>query len=492
MKKAYLSGILFSVIFLQMCQCVGHLDTQSIAVPNVKGTLILKKKNVQGLQVEVLKAGLANQQVNFKSSNENVVTVNPDGEVTAIAPGIAAVSIISAADPKVKVKIPVEVIDRQPEIDSANGPDGPYINYSDTDVVVVSVDTEGYIIEKKYAKLPDNYTFTVYSTTTTPYTPHRSVFQVKLHPLVRPEWKRPAPDSLLVISDPHAKWGPFVSILKKQGVVNNNLKWIYGKNELLVNGDVFDRGVDATTILWLLYELQGEAREAGGEVYFNYGNHEESTLRNFMGHVVDVKYKNFAKIYLETTLEDSKFGTHFFNLNTELGRWFAQCNTIQIIGKDLFVHAGLTQAFYEKNYTIPEVNEIVSRGIFELDRSKRDPLLFSESQESGGPLWYRGMIPGFKNPISEETLGGLLRRYGVERIIVGHTQQTNTDGPIAFPEHDYRVICIDLHTYFASETRKGRGILIEKNGNTYTAYDIDGNGQNRPMQLPQKPIPGGK
>jgi hypothetical protein len=486
MQKRYLFfGLLFSIVSLTAFSGVQPVKVKSITVKNVAKTIVLKKKNVQGLQIEVLPNNASNKEITYTSRNNQIVTVSPAGEITAVSAGSTTISITANDKSGVRVNLPVTVTDRTPEIDSANGPDGPYINYSDTGVLVVSVDIEGYIVEKNYPEIPKDYTFTVYPTLTTPYCPYRLPFQVKLHPLVRPEWKRPAPDTLLVMSDPHAKWGPFVSFLKHQKVVNDSLKWIFGKNELLINGDVFDRSVDAITIFWLIYELQGEAREAGGEVYFNYGNHEEAVLKNTMGHAMNIKYKNFASKYFDTPIGASEYGMRFFNLNTELGRWLAECNTIQIIGKDLFVHAGLSQTFYDMNYVIPEVNAIISRDIFNPNISERDSIFFGNRS----PLDYRGMIPGFSNPISEKTLGALLRRYEVERIIVGHTQQTNADGPVAFPEHDYRVICTDLHTYHATEGRRGRGLLIEKNGDTYTAYDLDGNKPNRPMQLPTTSIP---
>jgi hypothetical protein len=82
------------------------------------------------------------------------------------------------------------------------GPDGPYILYFPQGVKAVSVDEAGYIVEKNYVQLPENYTFTV--------TSHdkKSHFDVTLHPVVRPDWKRQSPDSLLIISDIHGKWDP--------------------------------------------------------------------------------------------------------------------------------------------------------------------------------------------------------------------------------------------------------------------------------------------
>jgi hypothetical protein len=384
---------------------------------------------------------------------------------------------------------------------SSNQPDGPYIFYTETGAKVVSVDTLGFIHEDVYSELPPNFSFDVYSTANEPGTNHRSKFTVTLHPNTRIDWRRPAPDSLIVISDPHAKWAPFVSILKAQKVINDQLKWSFGKNELMIIGDIFDRGDDATTIFWLVYQLQQEARDAGGEVYFIYGNHEEMELRNssscYSNGYIYQKYIDICAKYFNAT---NQYGSLFFNSGTELGRWLAQCNSMQIIGNDLYVHAGLSSTFYDRNYTIPQVNEIMSADI--MKTSGRDAFLFASSSSAGGPLWYRGMIPDYvakggytENPttprvlhLTTDYLGGLLRRYEAERIIIGHTEHNAGDGPIAYSDYDYRVVNVNVQTQNAMDAGRGRGILIEKNGKTSILYDTK---PNKAMSLPENPIPEG-
>ena len=44
--------------------------------------------------------------------------------------------------------------------------------------------------------------------------------------------------------------------------------------------------------------------------------------------------------------------SQLFGANTELGRWLATRNTMQKIGKDLYVHAGLSKEFYEWNHEL--------------------------------------------------------------------------------------------------------------------------------------------
>jgi hypothetical protein len=311
----------------------------------------------------------------------------------------------------------------------------------------------------------------------------RSSFEVKLHPFEPVDWKRPSPDSLIVLSDVHAKWVPFVSVLKQNKVIDNDLHWIFGRNELMIIGDVFDRGDDATTCLWLIYKLQAEAREAGGEVYFNTGNHEEDMTKNAM-RATNQKYKNLASKYFGTPVDESEYGSRFFNTNTELGRWIGKSNAIQIIGTDLFVHGGLSQEFYERNYEIPEVNEIMGVDILKHSFAERDPFLFLYDHGNGGPLAYRGFAPGQDGPLSPETFNGLLNRYNVKRFIIGHNEHNEGDGPIAYPERGYRVINVNVSTQLALDAKRGRGILIEKNGRTSIIYDMNAGKENKPLPLP--------
>ena len=55
-------------------------------------------------------------------------------------------------------------------------------------------------------------------------------------------------------------------MLQAHRVVDATLRWSFGKGQLLILGDVFDRGPNHTEILWLLYKLEAEAAKAGGMI----------------------------------------------------------------------------------------------------------------------------------------------------------------------------------------------------------------------------------
>ena len=58
---------------------------------------------------------------------------------------------------------------------------------------------------------------------------------------------------------------------------------------------------------------------------------------------------------------------------SELGCWLRSRNLIQIVGKNLFVHAGLSKEFTGMENTVAEVNEEAAKSIF-LSKKERQEL----------------------------------------------------------------------------------------------------------------------
>jgi uncharacterized protein YjdB len=437
---------------------------QSISIENIgNGIRTLQTKNSLSLQIKILPDDADNKNVTYTSSNEKIFTVSSSGLISALATGNANITVTALTPPYVSATANIIVTSLAPDI---SGPDGPYLLYqTNGSAKVVYADEGGYIIEKVVRELTPDFTLNVVSHD------KKSRFDVKLHANERSPSKRDSRDKLLVLSDPHANFNAFINILKAKNVIDSQLNWSYGNNELLIAGDVFDRGDDAVTIFWLIYKLQQEAREAGGRVSFIYGNHESMVLKNDLSYT-NAKYKTFAKVYFNA---ETQYGTKFFNKDTELGRWLGTCNTMEIIGTNLFVHAGLGQAFYDKDLNIDkDVNAVMSEAMFLASvarntYSTHSQYLFSSSSGvvgGAGPIWYRGMV-GYSGHevLKESTLDLLLERYGVKRIIVGHTIHTDIS-----TYYSGKVIDVNVDNQANWTAGRGRGILIEK-GKTYIVYD---------------------
>ena len=150
-----------------------------------------------------------------------------------------------------------------------------------------------------------------------------------------------------------------------------------------------------------------------------------------------------------------------WGLTNVMGNWLRSKNTIQIVGENLYVHAGLSKVFMEREETIPEINELVSKSIYlsKEERKKQYPDIadFLYSDSYNGPLWYRGMVKTGSeySPIKEADVDKLLAQYDVKRIIIGHTENSRVKYTYNKKVYD---ICVNHPKAFEKETR---AVVIE-------------------------------
>src|SRR6185295_18454285 len=81
-------------------------------------------------------------------------------------------------------------------------------------------------------------------------------------------------DSLYVVGDIHGERQSLLRLLANAGLTDRSGAWIGGRRHVVFVGDFFDRGTEATGVLWLLYRLEHEAAAAGGSADVVLGNHE--------------------------------------------------------------------------------------------------------------------------------------------------------------------------------------------------------------------------
>ncbi|NDV83476.1 metallophosphoesterase [Bacteroides sp. 51] len=343
----------------------------------------------------------------------------------------------------------------QTKSESKHYADGPYLSYlPDGKIRVISTHTDGELKDVVLDGMPEGFALQVASHS------DRHKFEVRLHPIRRQSWKTSKPSKLFVLSDPHGNLDCFVSVLRGNNIINENYEWVYGRNHLVVIGDVFDRGKDVLPIFWLIYKLEKEAEDAGGQLSFLLGNHEPMILAG--------DYRYMDKMYEELAKKLEVDYRNLFGPDTELGRWLATRNTMQIIGDDLFVHAGIGEDFLKENLTISQVNEEVSRGLF-MTKQERNSLspLTKFLYGNQGPIWYRGMVRNDEkySPLHINILNRILEKYKVNRIIVGHT---------IFPDvrsfYNGKVIAVNVDNKKNFDAVLGRGILIEDE-KTYVIND---------------------
>lgn len=325
--------------------------------------------------------------------------------------------------------------------------DGPYLFYENGKLKILEVAKDNTLSIREESGLPAGLKLDVYSDD------NQLLFQVpinKIDNFERPAWDdRASYEKTFAVSDLHGRFDLFAAILKAGEVINDNYEWTYGNNHLVINGDIFDRGADVLPILWLIYKLEFEAKAAGGMVTTILGDHEELVMRDNLKYTY-AKYNTLSQRAMNMT-----YGK-MWGLTNVMGNWLRSKNTIQIVGENLYVHAGLSKAFMEREETIPEINELVAKSIYltKEERKKQFPNIadFLYSDSYNGPLWYRGMVKTGSDysPIKDADVQTLLDEYNVERIIVGHTENSRVKYTYSGKVYD---ICVNHPKAFEKETR---------------------------------------
>ena len=216
---------------------------------------------------------------------------------------------------------------------------------------------------------------------------------------------------IVSLSDIHGQYDLAIQILKNNKIIDENLKWSFGKGHMVIVGDVFDRGDKVTEFLWFLYYLEQQAEKAGGKVHYLLGNHEYMVLEN------DLRY--IHKKYERTTELLGRNIAYLFNKNTVLGRWLRSKSTIIKIDNKVFVHGGLSKKFiFDEGFDIEKSNNFL-REFIQAPLFRSRGVLFDYKKHLGpdGPLWYRGY---FFDNLKEPEIDSILKKIGVNHIIVGH------------------------------------------------------------------------
>ncbi len=218
-------------------------------------------------------------------------------------------------------------------------------------------------------------------------------------------------DSLVAFSDIHGQYDLYIELLKANGIINDDLNWIYGSGHMVIVGDVFDRGDKVTEALWHIFGLEKQAEQAGGKVHFVLGNHEVMVLNNDLRYL-HKKYKN-TEITTQTTYNQ------LYSENTVLGQWLRSKPVAIKINDMIFAHGGLSPTLVKSNVSIEKINQTFTSQILGRDRAS---ILSDEFLEllyrSNGPIWYRGYF--YDDNFTEQSIDSVLNYYNANHAIVGH------------------------------------------------------------------------
>lgn len=247
----------------------------------------------------------------------------------------------------------------------------------------------------------------------------------------------PESAKILALSDIEGNFTALKMMLQGAGVMDEQFRWIFGAGDLVLDGDFFDRGLNVTECLWLLYKLDGEAQAAGGRVHFILGNHE---VINLQANTQYVRRK-----YLEITKLIGEDYRHWYDKNSELGRWLRTKNAVEKIGNNIFCHGGISTDLAKLGLSLTDINRIARENLGKADYDITDPLARAIFDTKTGIFWYRGLA---KDQATPDEVNQILEYAGGKRIVIGHTLQNDVTGL-----YGGKVICIDL--YHEENLREG-------------------------------------
>ena len=218
-------------------------------------------------------------------------------------------------------------------------------------------------------------------------------------------------------SDIHGQYDLLVRLLVNNKIIDKELNWIFGEGHLVIVGDIFDRGDKVNEILWLVYDLEDQAKEKGGRVHYLLGNHEYMVLYNDLRYIHD-------KYHISSKLLDLEYD-QLYGYNTVLGRWIRSKPTIVKINDIIFTHAGISGDFiaYE-SFNIENINNKMRQSIPKLKEIRKlrragTTNKFYENYFGGKSLiWYRGY---FEGNLKETDIFKILEIVDANHIVVGHT-----------------------------------------------------------------------
>jgi len=259
---------------------------------------------------------------------------------------------------------------------------------------------------------------------------------------------------IAALSDIHGQYDLAVQLLKNNKIIDRDLNWKFGKGHLIIVGDIFDRGGQVNEILWMVYKLEQQARNAGGDVHFTLGNHEFMILHNDLRYIHE-KYEVTCAL-LETEYPD------LYGINTVMGRWLRSKSTLIKVNDDVYVHGGISKEFLSHNdFEIEKINTIMRNSIERSKQEMKSTGFYKIYYGSTGLIWYRGY---FNDNLEDREITDLLDQIKSKHIVVGHCSNEEV-----VQLYDHKIYGVDSSIKYGTY---GELLLIRKN--KYHRKTLDG------------------
>lgn len=277
-----------------------------------------------------------------------------------------------------------------------------------------------------------------------------------------------APNKLVVISDLEGDFKAAKALLISAGVINEKLEWQFGTGHLVLLGDIVDRGMNVVPLLWLIYDLESQAKKVGGDVHYVLGNHER--------YLLDGRAKSADDKYLGSARATNLSLEELWGENSELGLWLRSKPAAIKIGDLLFVHGGISPKVLAQAPTLHFIDERVKHHLLignTVQRTISDDIL----HDNDGILFYRNLVDGINSDINGPKASmahviDVLTHFDVEKIVIGYTLVEN----ISF-DFQEKVIRVDVDHASGNQ----QALYIEDNA--YWRVFANGNKQLLPLSV---------
>ena len=276
--------------------------------------------------------------------------------------------------------------------------------------------------------------------------------------VIRPPSVLTGVDSLYLVGDVHGEYDRVVGLLENAGLIDAEGQWVGGRSHIAFLGDLFDRGADVTRTLWFLYELERQARAAGGGAHVVLGNHEAMIFTR------DLRYVS-RKEQVIANLHGVSYQGLFDIRQSVLGRWLVGRPGLMKVDRVLLAHGGVAQGSGERS--VEAVNDslrtFMSEDLFYqwadttvavvtdsaiaeqiADRystvivmdsvafARRSRLIF----EPESIFWFRGYV---QSDTFTAMLDGVLREFDADIHVVAHTPVRTVES-----RYDGKLLAVDL------------------------------------------------
>jgi len=209
-----------------------------------------------------------------------------------------------------------------------------------------------------------------------------------------------------VIGDLHGYYQPYENLLLNAGIVDADLNWAAGSDQLWLIGDIFDRGNQAIQCLDLTIKLQAQAEIAGGKVQCLLGNHELMFLaaNKFMG--ADTKDSQMYKQWVQWGGREVEMDL----ITEEHLCWLRALPAMALVADRLFIHSD-NLSYVNYGMSIDQVNNYFAELMDCEDPQVWNTTLHEFSARGAFSL-------GLSGP---KKAAQMLKIYGGELLIHGHT-----------------------------------------------------------------------